>query len=138
MATNEPNKPDNVINIDTAKTQAEEKPAPDQPLQAGGEAPAPEPEQPPVPRDATRNGETEQVVYLNISELYAFKDHPFGVRDDTEMKALVESVKNGGVNQPALVRPREGGGYEIIAGHRRQKASARWRDMSICPVSSAT
>ena len=42
MATNEPNKPDNVINIDTAKTQAEEKTVPDQPVQAGGEAPIPE------------------------------------------------------------------------------------------------
>ena len=42
MATNEPNKPDNVISIDTAKTQAEEKTAPGQPVQAGGEAPAPE------------------------------------------------------------------------------------------------
>jgi len=42
MATNEPNKPDNVINIDTAKTQAGEKATPDQPLQTGGEAPAPE------------------------------------------------------------------------------------------------
>ena len=39
------------------------------------------------------------------------------------MKGLVESVKASGVNQPALVRPREDGGYEIIAGHRRQKAS---------------
>jgi len=86
-------------------------------------APA-EPEQPPAPpRDATRNGQTEQIVYLNLSELHAFKDHPFGVRDDSEMKALVESVRDGGVNQPALVRPREDGGYEIIAGHRRQKAS---------------
>jgi len=65
----------------------------------------------------------EQIVYLNLSELHGFKGHPFGVRDDAEMKALVESVKNGGVNQPALVRPVEGGGYEIIAGHRRQKAS---------------
>ena len=39
------------------------------------------------------------------------------------MRSLVESVKTGGVNQPALVRPLEDGGYEIIAGHRRQKAS---------------
>ena len=47
------------------------------------------------------------------------------------MQSLVESVKTGGVNQPALVRPREGGGYEIIAGHRRQKASelAGFRNM---------
>lgn len=86
-------------------------------------APSPEPEQPSVPRDASRPGETEQIVYINLSELHAFKNHPFGVRDDAEMKALVESVRAGGVNQPALVRPREGGGYEIIAGHRRQKAS---------------
>ena len=80
------------------------------------------PEQPAEPRDATRPVK-EEIVYLDLSELHAFKDHPFEVRDDAEMQALVESVKTGGVNQPALVRPREGGGYEIVAGHRRQKAS---------------
>ena len=82
----------------------------------------PAPEVPPTPRDATR-AEKEEIVYLDLSDLHPFKDHPFGVRDDAEMKSLVESVRNGGVNQPALVRPREGGGYEIIAGHRRQMAS---------------
>ena len=85
-------------------------------------APPPAPEQAAEPRDATR-AEKEEIVYLNLSELFPFKDHPFGVRDDAEMKGLVESVKESGVNQPALVRPREGGGYEIIAGHRRQRAS---------------
>ena len=65
----------------------------------------------------------EKIVYINLDELFPFKDHPFGVRDDAEMQALVESVKTGRVNQPALVRPREDGGYEIIAGHRRHKAS---------------
>lgn len=85
-------------------------------------APQPAPEVPPQPRDATR-AEKEEIVYLNLSELFPFKDHPFGVRDDAEMKGLVESVKDNGVHQPALVRPREGGGYEIIAGHRRQRAS---------------
>lgn len=85
-------------------------------------APPPAPEVPPQPRDATR-AEKEEIVYLNLSELFPFKDHPFGVRDDAEMKGLVESVKDNGVHQPALVRPREGGGYEIIAGHRRQRAS---------------
>ena len=68
-------------------------------------------------------GVKEEIVYLNLSELHPFKNHPFGVRDDAEMQGLVESVKAAGVNQPALVRPREGGGYEIIAGHRRQRAS---------------
>ena len=81
-------------------------------------------------KDATR-AVKEEVVYLDLSELYPFKDHSFQVREDAEMQSLVESVKNGGVNQPALVRPREGGGYEIIAGHRRQKASelAGYRNM---------
>ncbi len=82
-----------------------------------------EPEPPPPPREAPRRGGIEQIVYLNLSELHPFKDHPFGVRDDSEMKALVESVREKGVNQPALVRPREDGGYELVAGHRRQKAS---------------
>ena len=90
----------------------------------------PVPEQSAEPKDATRAAK-EEVVYLDLSELHAFKDHPFKVREDAEMQSLVESVKTGGVNQPAIVRPREGGGYEIIAGHRRQKASelAGFRNM---------
>ena len=98
----------------------------------------PAPEVPPTPRDATR-AEKEEIVYLDLSALHPFKDHPFGVRDDAEMKSLVESVRNGGVNQPALVRPREGGGYEIIAGHRRQMASqlAGYRNMP-CIVRNMT
>jgi ParB family chromosome partitioning protein len=87
------------------------------------QAPPSEPEQPPEPREAPRKGETEQIVYINLSELHAFKDHPFSVRDDEEMRAMVESVKDKGVTQPAIVRPREDGGFEIVSGHRRQKAS---------------
>lgn len=81
------------------------------------EAPTPE------PKEAPRKGESEQIVYINLSELHAFKNHPFAVRDDEEMRAMVESVKDKGVTQPAIVRPREDGGYEIVSGHRRQKAS---------------
>ena len=84
--------------------------------------PAPAPEEPPQPKDASR-GEKEEIVYLDLSQLHPFQDHPFGVRDDNEMKGLVSSVWAGGVHQPDLVRPLEGGGYEIIAGHRRQRAS---------------
>ena len=50
--------------------------------------------------------------------LHAFKNHPFEVRDDEEMRAMVSSVKDKGVTQPAIVRPREDGGYEIVSGHR--------------------
>ncbi len=85
----------------------------------------------PVPREAPRSGEAEQIVYLKLSELHAFKNHPFEIRDDEEMRAMVESVKDKGVTQPAIVRPREDGGYEIVSGHRRQKASelAGYADM---------
>ena len=129
------------------KPSKTEKTAPEQtkPPKAGKTHAAPEekaappaPEVPPTPRDATR-AEKEEIVYLDLSDLHPFKDHPFGVRDDAEMKSLVESVRNGGVNQPALVRPREGGGYEIIAGHRRQMASqlAGYRNMP-CIVRNMT
>ena len=114
-----------------SKTAAKKAPAKDE------AAPA-QPEQPPEPRDASR-GEKEEVVYLNLSELHPFKNHPFGVRDDAEMQGLVESVKVSGVNQPALVRPREDGGYEIIAGHRRLRASELAGFMNMpCIVRSMT
>ena len=48
-----------------------------------------------VPRDATR-AEKEEIVYLSLSDLHPFKNHPFGVRDDAEMQGLVESVKAAG------------------------------------------
>ena len=104
--------------------KSQSKVAPEKPAVDKGGAPAgaevtPEPS---APRDATRSVK-EEIVYLNLSDLHPFKNHPFGVRDDAEMQGLVESVKASGVNQPALVRPREDGGYEIIAGHRRQRAS---------------
>ncbi len=83
----------------------------------------PEPEAPPAPRDASEGVGKEEVIYLNLSELHAFKNHPFGVRDDAEMRSLAESVKTGGVNQAIIVRPREKGGFEIISGHRRHMAS---------------
>lgn len=97
---------------------------------------APTPPEP--PKEAPRRGE-EQIVYLKLNELHAFKNHPFGVRDDEEMRAMVSSVKDKGVTQPAIVRPLEGGGYEIVSGHRRQKASelAGYTDMP-CIVRNLT
>jgi hypothetical protein len=90
---------------------------------SSADTPPPAPEPPKKPIDVSKGVKKETVVYLNFSELHPFKNHPFGVRDDAEMRSLVDSVKNIGVSQPAIVRPREDGGYEIIAGHRRQKAS---------------
>lgn len=65
----------------------------------------------------------EKVVSLNPSEISDFPDHPFKVRMDAAMQEMVESVKQYGVLVPALVRPKQSGGYEMVAGHRRKKAA---------------
>ena len=65
----------------------------------------------------------EKVRNVPLSDLYPFKDHPFKVIDDEAMMRTVESVARYGVLSPAIVRPREEGGYELIAGHRRKHAS---------------
>lgn len=112
--------------------KAEKAPQPQKPAKAAPEAkPAAQPEKAAqAPTEAPRRGD-EQIVYLKLSDLHAFKNHPFQVRNDEEMRAMVSSVKDKGVTQPAIVRPREDGGYEIVSGHRRQKASelAGYADM---------
>lgn len=64
----------------------------------------------------------DQVISIPLDELHPFTDHPFEIRDDDAMRETVESVKQYGVICPAIVRPLENGGYEIIAGHRRRRA----------------
>lgn len=71
--------------------------------------------------ETVHKGEVVQETLL--SDLYPFKDHPFKVRDDEEMEKTVESVKEYGVLSPAIARPRAEGGYELISGHRRHRAS---------------
>ena len=65
----------------------------------------------------------ERVVDLSLGEISDFPNHPFKVRMDAEMLEMAESVKQYGVLVPGLVRPKEGGGYEMVAGHRRKMAS---------------
>ena len=60
---------------------------------------------------------------ISLTDLYPFKEHPFKVIDDDAMLDTAESVKQYGVLVPAIARPREEGGYELIAGHRRHRAS---------------
>jgi len=64
-----------------------------------------------------------QVINVPLSELHTFENHPFKVLDDEKMEETVESVKTYGVLVPGIARPRRGGGYEIISGHRRRRAS---------------
>lgn len=66
---------------------------------------------------------SERVQEIPLSELHAFKNHPFRVVDDEAMQRTVESVAQFGVLAPALARPRPEGGYELVAGHRRMRAS---------------
>ena len=65
---------------------------------------------------------TETIKEIPLDELHPFPDHPFGVRDDEAMEQTVESIREYGVLVPAIARPREEGGYELIAGHRRKHA----------------
>ena len=104
--------------------KTEKAPKAPSPAKGAPEVKAPvQAETPAAPAEAPRPGKEEQIVYIKLSELHAFKNHPFQVRNDEEMKAMVSSVRDKGVTQPAIVRPREDGGYEIVSGHRRQKAS---------------
>lgn len=66
--------------------------------------------------------EQESIIQLSLTDLHPFPDHPFAVRDDDAMRETVESIKEYGVLVPAIVRPREEGGYEIVSGHRRKHA----------------
>ena len=65
----------------------------------------------------------DRITLLPLSELHDFPHHPFKVRDDEAMQETAESIRQYGVLVPAIVRPREDGGYEIIAGHRRRHGS---------------
>ena len=63
----------------------------------------------------------EKVTEIPLVELHPFRNHPFKVQDDERMADTAESIREYGVLVPAIVRPREEGGYEIVAGHRRKR-----------------
>ncbi len=66
---------------------------------------------------------TETVRKISIDKISEFKNHPFKVKDDDEMKKMVESVKKYGILNPILVRTKGNGEFEMISGHRRKRAS---------------
>ena len=67
----------------------------------------------------------EQIINVPLAELHDFKNHPFRVVDDEKMEETTESIRQYGVLVPGIARPRAGGGYELIAGHRRKHGSQR-------------
>jgi ParB family chromosome partitioning protein len=73
--------------------------------------------------EESRADETrEKIIEIPLTELHPFKDHPFKVIDNEAMFDTTESVKQYGVLVPAIARPRDEGGYELVAGHRRKRA----------------
>lgn len=75
----------------------------------------------------------EIISILPLSELFPPDFHPFQVNDDLPMQRLVRSVKQYGVREPGLARPREDGGYELLCGNRRKRA-CELAEMAAMPV----
>lgn len=65
----------------------------------------------------------EKIKELSLSDIFEFPHHPFHIRMNEDIEKLVDSVKDFGVLAPVIVRPKASGGYEMVAGHRRMKAS---------------
>ena len=74
--------------------------------------------------ESRAEAQLEKVITLNPAEISDFPNHPFKVKQDDAMAEMVDSVRKYGVLVPALVRPKEDGGYEMVAGHRRKFAAA--------------
>lgn len=73
--------------------------------------------------ESRAESQLEKVVTLNPAEISDFPNHPFKVKQDEAMAEMVDSIRKYGVLVPALVRPKEDGGYEMVAGHRRKFAA---------------
>ena len=67
--------------------------------------------------------QSETITFIPIEKLIPFRDHPFQIRDDEQMKMITESIRSVGVLVPAIARPLPDGTYELISGHRRKRAS---------------
>lgn len=73
--------------------------------------------------ESREDAQREKVVEIALSQLHPFQNHPFQVRDDQVMQETADSIREYGVLVPAIARPDPNGGYELIAGHRRHRAS---------------
>ena len=73
--------------------------------------------------ESREDAQREKVVEIALSLLHPFQNHPFQVRDDQAMQETADSIREYGVLVPAIARPDPNGGYELIAGHRRYRAS---------------
>ena len=81
------------------------------------------PESKAAPKKSRADTGGEKVIEIPLAELHPFKNHPFKVKDDDAMMETADSIRQYGVLVPAIARPSPEGGYELIAGHRRHRAS---------------
>ena len=73
--------------------------------------------------EGRQDAKLEKIQEIPLSELHPFKNPPFKVKDDEAMMETADSIKQYGVLVPAIARPDPEGGYELVAGHRRHRAS---------------
>ena len=73
--------------------------------------------------EGRQDAKLEKIQEIPLSELHPFRNHPFKVKDDEAMLETADSIKQYGVLVPAIARPDPEGGYELVAGHRRHRAS---------------
>ena len=73
--------------------------------------------------ESRADAQRERVMEIPLSELHPFQNHPFKVKDDGAMMETADSIRQYGVLVPAIARPDPNGGYELVAGHRRHRAS---------------
>ena len=78
-------------------------------------------------------GNQEKILEIRLTDLHPFKNHPFQVTKNEELRELAESIKENGVVTPAIARSRPEGGYELVAGHRR-KAACELAGIAAMPV----
>ena len=73
--------------------------------------------------ESRADAQRERVMEIPLTELHPFQNHPFKVKDDEAMLETADSIRQYGVLVPAIARPDPDGGYELVAGHRRHRAS---------------
>ena len=82
--------------------------------------------------EGRQDAKLEKIQEIPLSELHPFKNHPFKVKDDEAMMETADSIKQYGVLVPAIARPDPEGGYELVAGHRRHRASELAEKETMC------
>lgn len=120
-----------------AKAEAEKKPAIDKKEPPTAPSKAEESIDPKGMQMPMGIAETDKVTMMNLTDLHRFEGHPYKVEDNKDMFELVESIKQFGVMEPAVVIPRKEGGYEMVSG-TAVGAPVSSRGLPPCRSSSVT